>query len=264
MRVTGFGQTFFAAMTLALGILGVVNGDFASVWQEVPKWVPGYSVLAYLCALLSFACGFGLFWPRGTTLAARALFVYLLLWLLLLRVPKLFLAPTAAISWSGCGETAVMVAGGWAIYASLAGDWDKRHLGFAVGQGGLKFARIVFGLACIPCGLAHLAYLKQTADYVPGWLPFHTAWAAATGIAYIVAGLAVLTGMGARLATTLVAAMMGVFTLLIWVPAMLHAPQDHFQWTALVISTTLTAGAAAVADTYHGIPWLALRKSKID
>jgi len=41
MRVDSIGQVFFALVMVGLGVLGLVSGDFASVWQPVPKEIPG-------------------------------------------------------------------------------------------------------------------------------------------------------------------------------------------------------------------------------
>ena len=207
---------------------------------------------AYPCALISLACGIGLLWQRTAAAAARLLLSYLLLWLLLLRLPTMFLSPTVDYWWAAC-KIAVMAAAAWVLYVWFATAPDKRRVGFATGDRGLRIARILYGVALIPFGIAHFIYPKQTAALVPSWLPFHMAWTYLTGCAFVVAGLAVLTGVYARLAAALSALQIGMFTLLVWVPVMAAGSKDVFQWSETVVSATLTAGAWVVADSYHGI-----------
>lgn len=237
---------------IALGLLGLIAGDFTVIWKPVPKGVPAREVLAYLCAFISVAVGIGLVWQRKAALAAPVLLAYLLLWLLVFRLPGLFRSLAVDVYWSA-SRTAVMVAAAWVLYAWFATDWDKQSLGFATGDKGLRIARALYGLAIIPFGLAHFEYVEQTAALVPGWLPAHVAWAYLTGGTFIAAGVAVLFGVYARLAAALSALQMGMFLLLVWVPVVARGSMNAFQWDETIVSWALTAAAWVVTDSYRGV-----------
>ena len=244
---------------IALGIIGLVQGDFTPTWSGVPKSLPAREALAYFCAIFSLLTGIGLVWGRSATVASRALLIALLLWLLLFRLSRIFIDPPGVITWWACADTAVMAAGAWVLYAWFAVDRGGSRLGFAAGDSGLRIARVLYGLALIPFGVAHFTYLKETVVLVPGWLPGHVAWAYFTGGAFIAAGVAIVVGAYARLAATLSALEMGLFTLLVWVPIVARKP-SAYQWSEFVDSCALTAGAWLVADSCRGMSWLAVGK----
>jgi uncharacterized membrane protein len=252
MRVASPSHAFFAVTMMALGILGLIQGNFTPIWT-VPKAVPGRVALEYLSAFVSLVTGIGLLWKSTAVVASRVLLTYLLIWFPLCRVSQIFLAPTALFIWWACGQTAVLVAAAWVLYSRFATEWDRRRLGFATGEKGLRIARVFYGLAMIPFGLAHFIYLKETVVLVPGWLPSHAAWAYLTGAAFIVAGVASLIGVHARLAVALSALQMGMFFLLVWVPRMAAGSNTAFQWGETVVTWVLTVGAWVVADSCRGV-----------
>src|SRR6202035_4606715 len=135
--------TLFAVGMIGLGILALIYGDFALVWQPVAAWVPGRTGLAYVSGLVMLLGGIGLLLRASAAMSIRILFPYLVVWLLL-KVPALVVAPQMEAVWLGFGELAVLLAGGWTLFARLAGQREGSMLTFAAGENGVRIARILF------------------------------------------------------------------------------------------------------------------------
>ena len=237
-------RVFFAACLIALGITGLVNGDFALVWQHVPAHVPGRTVIAYICAAIEVAFGLGLLWQRTRAWTCRVLFPYMVLWLVLLEVPGVIHAPLDAGAWGSVGEIAIITAGAWYLFA--------RQTGNAVARA----SRWLLIVALPMIGVEVIVDAIQAGDKImQPWLqvlPDPMAWACFTGVCSIATALALLFGLWPRLAATLEALMLGLIAVAYWAPA-LHTGRTAT--TAFIISFLIAAGIWVVADSWRGVPW---------
>lgn len=259
MRMTSWGHLLFAVTMAGLGVMGLLMDQFPPVWDPVPEGEPARALLVYLCAFISLASGIGLLWPRTGAHAARLLLACLVLWLLLFKIIYIFQAPAFGSFWPSC-TLAVPLASAWILYTGFASDWDRQHLGFICGSKGLRVARVLYGLVLIFFGSAHFVDLKDTVALVPGYLPWHVAWAYGTGSTFIAAGVAVCIGRYARLAAALSAVQIGIFLLLVWIPIVAAGSKDAFQWSETIASWTLMTCAWVVADSYRDQGWFTVGK----
>lgn len=254
MRITSVAHVVFAATLLAMGLVSLATGQFGALWESGPRTGLAHSILVRLTAAVSVT-GLCLVWRRTAVLASGAILSLLVAWLLVIKGLIVVRTPLVPVVYETAGETAVMAAGAWALFATLAAE-ASGPLRFVAGQRGLRIAHILYGLALIGLGFAHFAYLKQTAALVPAWLPAHVGWACFTGGAYIAAGLALLAGVLPRLAATLSAVQIGGFTLLVWAPVLIAGSKDPGHWAEAVTSWSLTVGSWLVAASYRDRPWL--------
>jgi uncharacterized membrane protein len=239
--------SFFVVGLIGLGVIALIVGDFAMVWQPVPSWVPARSAIAYGTGVLMILLGAGLSFRSSRAWSVRILFGYLFLWALL-KVPGVVVAPTIEATWLGLGELTLLLSGGWTLFALLGDVAKESPLGFLAGERGVRMARILFAVSVIPIGLSHIFYVKETAEFVPHWLPYREGWAYLTGAGQMASGLGVLFNVLPRIAAWAEAWQITLYTLLIWAPAIVAAPKTRLPWTAFFISWIIGAAAWAVAQ----------------
>lgn len=233
MTYRQLARAAFATGIIGLAIVGFFFGDFAGLWGSLPMSATGRHVLAYASSALMLVCGIGVLIARTEALSARVLLSCFALLVLALKFPVVIRAPLVEGSWQSMSEMVVPLTGAWVLATSSAR--------------GIRLAQLVFGLALIPLGLSHFVYLNLTAPLVPAWLPYHTGWAYLTGAAHLAAALGILLGVLPRLAAAMEAAMLTIFTVLVWIPAILAAPSSAGSWSELTISWAMSAAAWVVA-----------------
>ena len=242
--------SLFAIGLLGLGGLALGYGDFALVWRPVPAWLPARTAVAYASGVLMILLGLGLLVAPVRKWAVRVLLPYLFLWALL-KVPDVVSKPGTEGSWLGLGELTLLLAGGWTLFAVFGDIPSESPFGFLAGGRGVQAASYLFAVSIVPIGLSHIVYVDATAGFVPHWLPAPRAWAYLTGAGQIASGLGVLFNVLPRLAAWAEAGQITVYTLLVWLPALLTAP-TRLNRTAFAISWIFGAAAWVVAQNMAG------------
>jgi uncharacterized membrane protein YphA (DoxX/SURF4 family) len=201
-------------------------------------------LLAYAAAILFLCAGVAVQF-RGTRAVAALVLGVLFVpyaWLWLRRVIGF---PGMIGTWSGAGEEVALVTAGLLAYDQYGGA------GQAWSRGMAWVSRVLFGLSFVSLALVHWMALKETAGFVPKWIPpGQKFWAIATGVFHMMAAVAIITEVRGKLGARLLAAMIAVFGLTIWLPALMAAPKDHFVWCANAQNTALLGAAWVVADWF--------------
>lgn len=216
---------------VGLGLVGLAVGDFALQWQPVPKDVPAGETLAHLSAALLILGGLATIWRRTSAVGALGLGLMYGAWVVVLHLPVALADASQIASWNAVAEALALSLGGLVGWAAIARP-DLAPIG-----------RRLFGLCPVIFGLAHFGYAKFTASMVPAWLPAPLVWAYLTGAGHMAGGLALIAGVQARLAATLLAAMYATFALILHLPRVIAAPAERIEWTMLAIAVSLTGAA---------------------
>jgi hypothetical protein len=236
-----FGILLYGAAAIAIGLIGLVWGDFATDWQHVNADIPFHGVLAYGTAALEIIGGAAMFCRRtarfGVGLVTLVYLVFALIWACVITN-----GPLVWDSWGNLFEQLSIVISGAAIDAYLSAPESDSNRGSA------RISRL-YGICPISFGLTHFFNLSGVGTWVPKWMPFGGFfWAAATGTFLLLAAFSILTGFLAGLGSRLNAIMIVGFELLVWIPRVAGAPHDHFNWSGNGICTALAGGAWAVSD----------------
>ena len=239
-----FGWRVYGLGVMALGMVCLAWGKF-DPGQPVPKDLPGRTALAYAAAAFMLVAGAAVEWRRTAARAAAALAVYYALVVVILMNGRVVLVHYAEFgSYSGAAEQLAIAAGGLIVYAARA------RIDAVLAARLMRLGQVAFGLCALLFGGAHFFYMNLTAPLVPQWLPpTQEFWGYATGVGHIAAGVAILTGVQARLAGILLTAMFASFTPLVHLPMLLAAPSSYMNWTENALNLALTGAAWVVADS---------------
>lgn len=248
----------YGIASIAAGIMDLIWGDFDASHQPIQAFgdhIPGRAILAYVTAVWMISGGAAVLWRRtvrlGGALLAAIYFVFAAFWLPRFVTAPRFLGhrmPVYIGVSAGMGTQLIACAAGAIICASLptrSAWWPRTFV----------IAKWVFGLCSIDFGLQHLTNIAANVVYVPKWMPLGGEfWTIVTGMCFVLAGLAILSGIQDVLAARLLGLMFLVFNV-VTLPAFIFAdPENHAAWGGNAYNLAAVGAAwilaAAIASRY--------------
>jgi uncharacterized membrane protein len=242
------GLCLYATGSIAAGILDLIWRDFEAAHQPIQALgdhIPGRAILSLVAALWLIGGGAAILLPRLARRGAWALgaiyLVFACFWL-----PRFYTAihllgfkmPVVMGLLAGVGQQLILVAAAGIVLSSVAEIDVSPAVAFT------------FGLSSIAFGLAHLTGVPQVAAMVPKWIPLGgKVWAILTGIAFIAAGIAILSRILDLLAARLLAVMLFAFSVLVLARAPIARPHDHVAWGSNAYNLAAVGAAAMFAGS---------------
>ncbi|MBV9333207.1 MAG: hypothetical protein JO146_04305 [Candidatus Eremiobacteraeota bacterium] len=251
----GVGVSVLAVGAIATGIVDLVWRRFDPAEQPIQAFgdrVAAHSVVfACVVALLLIVGGITIVQPRtarlGAVLLAVAYGVFAIFW-----SPRL-VTGYEYLGWSGLtgalaglGQEAIVIAALALVFVAGASRGSLQRVGL--------IARWIFGVSTIVFGIAHLANVAGIARMVPQWMPMGgNVWAVVTGIAFILAGIAIVSGILDVVAARLLTLMLAIFSVLALAPQLLSFTHEQSAWGANAYNIAAIGAVWVLAD------WLARR-----
>jgi len=236
------GIWFYGLGTLLTGILNIAWGAFDASHQPIQalgKNLPGQQILAYVAGVWLVAAGLSILWRHseriGAAASAIAYLIFTTLWL------ARYYAGVHALGWRidvllgvtfGVAQQLMLISPAVIVYTSNASPDSPLQKRAAIAS------RWMLGLPPIIFGLFHLIGLRIFATIVPQWMSFGYFWAALTGIAFILAGSAICSGIMDLLAARLLALMLLLFEGLVEAPPIFIRLHSQPTWGAAVYNVT--------------------------
>lgn len=251
------GAIVLGVASIAAGILDLIWGEFEAAHQPVHALgdhIPGVTFFAYVTAIWLMAGGVAILFERtariGALMLALIYAAFATFWLPRFVTAPRYLGYKLSVYLGllgGPGAQLIVTIAALLVYAKLSGHALSAPLATA--------ARWVFGLLVADFGIVHLIAIPMTAAMIPASMPLGGAlWTVVSGIAFILAGLGIVSGVLDVLAARLLAVMFLLFGILVLTPNAIAAPHKHIPWGGDAFNLAALGASLIFSD------WLAMQR----
>jgi uncharacterized membrane protein len=231
-RLEDIGAVLFAGAMVGIGLQHVWIQDFLR-FEPVAEWVPFRPALAVLFGMALAAAGASsLARPSGR--GPMVLTAILAGLIVLVEGPALVTHLGTGNRWTTMFKALAL--GGAAT--ALAGRRAKPPSASLRRWGGL-----MYGASLPVYGALHFIYPRLTATIVPAWIPGRLIWVYVIGVAFVLSGAAIVTGVMRRQAALLIGVMFAIWVVILHGPRVVATPHVSVEWTNVLVAVAMAGGA---------------------
>ncbi len=242
-KLMPFGRLFFAIPLAVFAAEHFTIGKFMA--PMVPSWIPFHVFWIYLVGIALVGAALSIIFKKYSKLAATLLGIMILLFVVLLHIPRVLANPRDRISWAVALRDLAFSGGAFAF----AGAQSRLRAPNASSRL-VTLSRFFISIPALFFGVEHFLH----PDFAPGvplekltptWIPARLFWAYFTGAVLIAAGACILVNKKARLAATYLGVVILFIVLIIYLPILIDLPLDignglnYFADTLLFSGTVL-------------------------
>jgi uncharacterized membrane protein YphA (DoxX/SURF4 family) len=246
------GRLLFGIPFVGFGVQYFIYGRFSGGLPPAPPWTPGAPATAYVLGALLIAAGVTIAASAIIAAGSKARLAATLLGILLfVCVLAMFISTPSAVLHDGTARTRALeplALGGaaWELAGSLSAPPDTQLWGVQTHK--LATAgRLIFGLSMVVFGAQHFMYGSFIATLIPSWLPGHLFWTYFFGVAFIAAGVSIVTRIQARLASILLGVMFLLWVVVLHAPRVAASPHNGDEWSSLFVAMAMCGSCLIIA-----------------
>lgn len=251
-RLLVLGWWFTAVPMLAFGVQQLVLGRFTT---RVTPGLPGEdSAPVWIVYVISLAIAAGalvmvLDRRRGRGIAIL-LGAAVLVFFVIMHVPRLVEAPLDRIVWLRALKGLTLASGAFAVAATIRRVQRVADQGLTLGFIGdralFTTSCMIMGAYLVYCGYLHLSGPEGVARLVPAWIPGALGWAYFTGVALVLGGIGFWIRAVRRIAAALSSAMIFLWVLLLHIPSAISSSGFGSNATTATFEALAFSGLALI------------------
>jgi uncharacterized membrane protein len=259
-RIVLIGQIFFALGIMGIGIQHFIYSDFIPVilpWW--PVWIPGRTSCAYFFGALLFFAGLLITLRKNPRIVATRLgmiFIFLFVLIVIIQITRNNLVDLLNPGiWTNtlkefalCGSAFVVAMSLPQVKLHTAEEYSfVEKLENKI----LPLGKFPLAIMVTVFGIDHFVYVDFVSSLVPVWIAGHIFWTYFAGAALIASGIGIILNIKARLAATMLGAMMFTWVLILHIPRAITDPSGAMgnEWTSVFEALAFSGVAFILGKT---------------